>query len=181
MQAKGNTFENLEQNLIDTIKEFEIKLGYSENSIKLYYPLSSLNHLLGAELDIEQAEEKLGEFAKAVCDKFGKLEYSHYGKRFCITLAPEAAKYVRENVRDNGFLRELIETLQGKCTLDDIKQVFSHYSDKVVCEKSDNPEFDWLLYFEDGKPDAYVYCIKSEFGVYTYHRFTHEDYKAFEF
>ena len=38
-----------------------------------------------------------------------------------------------------------------------------------------------LLEFEDGKPDAYVYCITDEGCHLTYHRFTKDDYEAFGF
>ena len=35
-----------------------------------------------------------------------------------------------------------------------------------------------VLYFENEKADAYMYCIdENEFGI-TYHRFTREDYEG---
>ena len=37
-------FEKLENSLIDVIKEEQAKLGFKEEKIHLYYPLSSLNH-----------------------------------------------------------------------------------------------------------------------------------------
>ena len=39
-------FEKLENSLIDVIKEEQAKLGFKEEKIHLYYPLSSLNHFL---------------------------------------------------------------------------------------------------------------------------------------
>ena len=39
-------YQNLEQNIIDVIKEEPAKLGYRLEEIRLYYPLSSVNHLL---------------------------------------------------------------------------------------------------------------------------------------
>ena len=36
-------FEKLENSLIDVIKEEQAKLGFKEEKIHLYYPLSSLN------------------------------------------------------------------------------------------------------------------------------------------
>ena len=42
--------------------------------------------------------------------------------------------------------------------------------------------FDYLVYFEDGTPDSYRYCIKlDDDGDAVYHRFTPEDYAAFGF
>ena len=39
-------FDKLESSLIDVIKEEQAKLGFKEEKIHLYYPLSSLNHFL---------------------------------------------------------------------------------------------------------------------------------------
>ena len=37
-------YDKLERNLIDIIKEEQAKLGFFKEDIRLYYPLSSLNH-----------------------------------------------------------------------------------------------------------------------------------------
>ena len=42
-------FEKLENSLIDVIKEEQAKLGFKEEKIHLYYPLSSLNHFFLAD------------------------------------------------------------------------------------------------------------------------------------
>jgi hypothetical protein len=42
-------------------------------------------------------------------------------------------------------------------------------------------EFDYLVYFEDGVPDDYRYCITDEGCHLIYHRFTPEDYEDFQF
>ena len=41
------TFEKLEKNLMDVVLEEQAKLGFRREKIRLYYPLSTLNHLLG--------------------------------------------------------------------------------------------------------------------------------------
>ena len=45
---------DMKDNLIDIIKEEQAKLGYRKESIRLYYPLGSLKHLLKADADIER-------------------------------------------------------------------------------------------------------------------------------
>ena len=45
-------FSRLEQNICDVIKEEQIKLGYQSETIRLYYPLGSLNNFLGTAFDI---------------------------------------------------------------------------------------------------------------------------------
>lgn len=48
-------YQKLEQNLIDLIKEEQMKLGYQKETIRLYYPADSLLRLLGKELSIESS------------------------------------------------------------------------------------------------------------------------------
>ena len=50
-----------------------------------------------------------------------------------------------------------------------------------VKERRMTEEFDLLLYFPDGKPDSYYYCLKQEGEHVLYHRFTREDYLSFGF
>ena len=42
-------YDKLEQNLIDIIKEEQAKLGFFTEDIRLYYPLSSLNHFFDTD------------------------------------------------------------------------------------------------------------------------------------
>ena len=42
-------YRKLEKNIIDVIKEQQAKLGYMKEKVRLYYPLSSLNHFFGTE------------------------------------------------------------------------------------------------------------------------------------
>ena len=42
-------YDKLERNLIDIVKEEQAKLGFFKEDIRLYYPLSSLNHFFNAD------------------------------------------------------------------------------------------------------------------------------------
>ena len=53
------TFEKLEKNLMDVVLEEQAKLGFRREKIRLYYPLSTLNHLLGTQDTAEQMEVTL--------------------------------------------------------------------------------------------------------------------------
>ena len=44
-------YDRLAQSLIDIIKEQQAKLGYRKEIVRLYYPLSSLNHFFEGHLD----------------------------------------------------------------------------------------------------------------------------------
>ena len=50
------TFDKLEKNLMDVIQEEQAKLGFRREKIRLYYPLTTLNHLLDTEDTAEQME-----------------------------------------------------------------------------------------------------------------------------
>ena len=52
-------YERLEKSLTDTIKEEQAKLGFRKEKIRLYYPLSSLNHFFGTSDDADQMQERL--------------------------------------------------------------------------------------------------------------------------
>lgn len=175
-------FESLEKNLIDVIAESHIKLGYTKSPMGFYYPLESLNSLLGTELSVSEMEEVLEMFRKFAKDTLGKVSCSHNHTRFCILIPAEGMEYVHNTVKGTGFLKEFIEKVQyGNCDIEDIKEVFSRYSGNVRCEEIHNGEFDYLLYFEEGIPDNYRYCIKLEGGHITYHRFMQKDYEALGF
>lgn len=175
-------FESLKNNIIDVIKEEQIKLGFREETIRLYYPMDSLNSLLDAKMSINQLLNALEQFCLYVKECFGEVQYSRNDKRFCIVIPPKGVSYVHKEVKDRIFLKEFIEKISTcHCNIEDIKAIFQRYSDKVKCSKVTHGEFDYLLYFEDGKPDRYIYCIKFE-GCHTiYHRFTQADYNSFGF
>ena len=45
------TYQSMRQGLIDVIKESQIKIGFSPNPVKLYYPPASLAAALGTGAD----------------------------------------------------------------------------------------------------------------------------------
>ena len=61
----------------------------------------------------------------------------------------------------------------------EINTYFAKFSENYVCEKMEpGTEFDYVLYFADGKPDPWYYCVKIEMGHTIYHRFTEADYRS---
>ena len=146
----------LETSLIDVIKEEQAKLGYMKEKISLYYPLSSLNHFFESNADAAGMMEILKDFPAYMKEKFGEVVVSHRGDRFCFTVSDKASEYVHNNMKDNEFIKALIE-LVGRhgCTLDEIKELFHSYSDKIVTEPMDNGEFDVMVRFDDGSDPYY--------------------------
>ena len=179
-------FAKLEKNIIDIIAEEQIKLGYRSEVIRLYYPLLSLNRLLGTDCDTEQIKPLLESFCDYVEGKLGRLEISNREERFCFMIPAKGSDYVHERMQDDesgyGFIRDFITTVSKHgVTLDEVLRQFYKYSDRVHVEKVSHGEFDYLVYFEDGQPDDFRYCITDEGCHFIYHRFTVEDYNDFHF
>jgi hypothetical protein len=175
-------FSYLEQNIFDVIKEEQIKLGYRKESIRLFYPLLSLNRLLKSDFQIDEMKDCLITFCRLEEDKLGKTEISNQGERFCFHFSPEASEYIHSNKEQDGFLRDFIQTVSGHhVSIDEVLEQFHKYSDHVHFEKAKHGEFDYLIYFEDGHPDSYRYCLTDEGCHMIYHRFTIDDYNDFCF
>jgi hypothetical protein len=175
-------YKRLEKNISDVIKEEQVKLGYRSEAIRLYYPLQSLNRFLETDYDISGMYNALDGFTKLVRDKFGKVEISNKDERFCFLLPKEASEYINENTEKTGFIYDFISAVSRHgATIEDVIAQFKKYSDKVHVERVTHGEFDYLVYFEDGEPDDFRYCLTDEGCHIIYHRFTLEDYKDFGF
>ena len=187
--------DKLIANMTDQIKEAQLKLGYAEETVRLYYPLSSLRMLLGVEgadgtsgADATDAGTVLAAL-KAELEGWedcplGKLSVCLHGDRVEIGIPPKGVRYVHEQVKEPAFLSALIGLFQTKhhCSIEDVRRVFKSFQEDYVCEKlskeaAERMGFDYVLYFKDGAVDAYYYCIKEEMGHTVYHRFTREDYE----
>ena len=203
-------YSDLERSLIDVIKEEQAKLGYYREDIRLYYPLSSLNHFFRTEVNADKMQqilegtcaninavcgategEKTGEIMTELIasgmnaklsDKLGMVEVSHRGDRFCFHIPPEGVEYVHENTKENEFIRELVELVaKHGCTIEQVYELFQAHSAQVGREKMDNGEFDERIWFKNDADDPYYYCFKQEGEHMIYHRFLPEDYEDFEF
>lgn len=175
-------FCKLEKNIVDMIQEEQLKLGYRKETVRLYYPLQSLNRLLGTSCDTDQMCEALNEFSRYAESRLGPMETSHQKERFCLTVSAQGSEYVNSHMENAAFLRDFISAISRYgVTMDQILQQFYRYSDNVQVEKPENEDFDLLVYFRDGIPDDYRYCLTDEGGHIIYHRFTAEDYEDFRF
>lgn len=169
------------KNITDQIVESQIKLGYAKETVRLYYPVDSLNALLDSnaadENEMLQILEKL--FVNETCE-LGNLIFDSHKGRIEICVPPKGVEYIYENVEKTGFLVDMIQLFQynHRLEIEDIKRLFEKYDSKYICEKMpEDSDFDYALHFEDSRTDDYFYCIKMEMGHTIYHRFTREDYR----
>ena len=175
-------YAKLERNLIDIIKEEQAKLGFFKEDIRLYYPLSSLNHFFDASDSADEMQMRLDTLPGSVTSKLGQIEVSHKGDRFCFHIPQEGTVYVHDNTAPNELIHQLVE-LVGKhgCTMNEILDLFHTYSENIITEEMNNGEFDRLIRFADNSEDPYYYCFKDEGCHIIYHRFLPEDYADFNF
>ena len=175
-------YEALERNVIALVQEFQVKLGDSRDAIALYYPLDSLNRLLGGALDAYEMLKALSRFGEATRATLGGVTATGKSGLFCLRVPAAGVEYVHASQPDPAFLRDFIAAISRHgVELEEIISVFRRYSSQVCVERIDSEEFDTLIYFQDGSPDDFRYCVKIEGPHAVYHRFTPEDYAALGF
>ena len=65
-------YDKLERNLIDIIKEEQAKLGFFKEDIRLYYPLSSLNHFFSATDNADEMQARLNALPTSITENRSK-------------------------------------------------------------------------------------------------------------
>lgn len=175
-------YSKLEKSIIDILQEEQVKLGYRSETVRLYYPLQSLNRFLKTNYNIEEMHAELKLFIQSVEHKLGHINISNEKERFCFSLPPQASDFVHEHMGHAEFIYDFVNTISKHgVTIEEILEQFYKYSDHVHFEKVSHGEFDYLIYFQDGKPDDYRYCITDEGCHMIYHRYNEEDYNDFHF
>ena len=167
--------EKFLQNIYDTVKEWEIKIGYRPEAVQLYYPEESLTELLN--VTEEELPRAISEFKEQVQASLGEIHICETKEkgRYCVQISEKGTVYIHENVPEPAFLKAFLSviTSPGK-TLEDVEAVFGQFSEKFTINKTENRE--WSFWFPDGGPDPYVYHVEEDdFGL-QYHRFTKEAY-----
>lgn len=171
------------ENIIEQIKEAQLKLGFAREVIRLYFPAESLCRLLQTENmsagNLLSQIKKEKEFSETVLGRIGFSKCR--GERIEVSISAAGAEYVHDHIPDPPFLSYIIELFRENHNLpiEEICGCFERYNKNYVCERmAEGTDFDYVLYFADGKPDAWYYCIRMEMGHTIYHRFTKEDYLA---
>ena len=168
----------LAQNIADQIMEEQAKLGFDEKEIRLYYPLSSLCHILEKSCTVSEMEEILQGFSENAGDGLGHLRYTLSEDRFCFHIPAEGVKWVYEHTPENAFIRQLVGLIvRPGCKMDDIETLFRANGETIV-QPMNSEEFDTLMYFKNG-PDKYYYCFQDDGFDIRYHRFLPGDYRDF--
>ena len=122
-------YERLEKSQTDTIKEEQAKLGFRKEAIRLYYPLSSLNHFFDVQEGEEQMLHRLQHLPETWQEKLGDVGVTAKKERFCFYIPEQGSVYVHEHEKPDEFIRELVE-LVGRhgCTMQEIRELFCKHS-----------------------------------------------------
>ncbi len=175
-------YEKLWKNLIDTMKEQQLKIGFFDGEVRLYYPLVTLNHFFGATDTQEEMCQRLAKHPKKWEETLGKMQVSAKDERFCFLIPKEGSEYVRDHSKPDEFIAQLISLVGAHgTTMEQIRDLFYQKTDKVEEKLMHNGEFDCMLRFLDDAEDPYYYCFKNEGCHLTYHRFLPADYEEFGF
>ena len=170
-------FRRLEENLIDLVKEQQAKLGFRPEVIRLYYPVSTLNHFFGSEDTAEEMKVRLNGLGAHMKETLGEVSVTAKGDRFCFLIPETGSVYVHEQVKGREFIQDLVNLVGTHgCTMEKIRELFRQWSAKPMFEKIEDGDFEWVFHFADGIPDRYYYCFKDQGCHLIYHRFLPEDY-----
>lgn len=174
----------LEKHIMDTVKEWQMKIGYMDENMKLYYPDISLLSLLQLKEGISKQELDLAlqVFSEKTKERLGGVRISNEGDRYCIEVPASGCRYIKEQIPDSEFLNMLLQviTTPGN-TMKEVRSCFATFAAKYGLQYQEEKSFDdetgQVFYFDKNDQENYVYCVEEDdFGL-TYHRFTREDYE----
>ena len=161
---------DLEDRIVSTVQEMQVKLGQSSGSLSLYLPLDCLDG---------DVEDEIARFREHVRPKLGDVACTLDDGRVRITVSEEGCRYVA-GLPVSPVLLTMVDAVMSRESLDGIKARLEKVSKGLVWKEVDGDGFDHIAYFTDGT-DPYVYCIDSDCGPISYHRFSRRDYEAFGF
>lgn len=166
-QSEGN---RILDEVVSSVQEMQVKIGSTDGSVSLFLPLDSIEG---------DPEEAIRAFRDAARDILGDVECSSDGRRVSIMVPEKGCEYV-SSLPVSPILRIMVDSVMARSSLDDIRARLEAVSDGLVWKEVDGEGFDHIAFFTDGT-DPYVYCIDSDCGPISYHRFTRRDYRAFGF
>lgn len=178
-------FDRLEMDITENVREAQQKLGFEHRPLHLNYISTTLCHLIGCKLSSEELAEALKEFSGFTAKRLGTITASPIRDGFCITIPSEGTEWVHNSTTGKEFVCTLVEAARQKHEdIDSFLEVFRRFSDtdNVAVLTPDTEEFEYLVYFKNGVPNDYRYCINLESFPdghchITYHRFIPEDYE----
>lgn len=181
----GEKEMDLKKHIIDTIKEWQLKIGYREGNMKLYYPGESLEAMLGlADSDREILAQALSKFCDEAEPQLGRIRITGSYERYCLEIPPKGCAYVAGKVPEPEFLKLFLKVItDAGAAMEQVRTCFESYGaehgtayiEEEIAEEQEASGH--AFYFADEAVEEYVYWVEeNEFGL-TYHRFMRADYE----
>lgn len=173
-------FAALEKNIMDSVSESILKLGFAPLPVTLYFPIDALCTLLEENIGSDMMSAVLKMFSYQVRDRLGevKCDLAKDG-RYAITVPPEGVRYVHDHSSQTDFTSALVRLMEEPdADIMEIISLFRAYGETCV-RRTDGEDMDYVLYFRSGEPDDYRYCFHEEMGRMIYHRFTPAEFERF--
>ena len=130
----------LAQHMVDTVKEWQCKIGVRKEKMDLFYPLESLKELLQLDpaASTEELEKILTEFQKENASLFGKLHFWKEKKRYGIEIPEDGVIHIAETIPDPEFLKSFLKVIQNPASnMDDVCNCFQQFA------KENGPQALW--------------------------------------
>lgn len=179
MNKMEKGYSYLLKNLSDSIFEMMIKLDETtSNSMCIYYTEDLAAYLLGVPK--ENIKDEIYSFKNYISDELGKTDITFTSDgRFGIVVYSDGIEKIMASNPRKLFLKELIEKIRSRnCSLNEIKHIFEKENSNYICEKINNSEFQYVLYFIDKNIDEYKYCFTFDIMGSYYHRLIDYDFDA---
>ena len=159
--------KGLYERIISTIQEMYLKIGDTQGSVSLYYPYSG---------DVRSLTEEYRAAAEGILKE---VIIEELPERIRIVVPEECCKLIsRMPVRDT--MEFVIGLIKERASMESFEaSVMERYPSAKITDMT-CLEFDKLLTFPEDT-DSDCYCLTSEAGVVSYHRFSREDFLAFGF
>ena len=124
MEQEAETM-TLEKHVIDTVKEWQTKIGTDDAGVRLYYPKVSMCGYL--KLPVEEDSEKICQEAEAYFEKsvpeLGHVTVTEKADRFCVFVSPEGCDYINLEIPVSEFLEGFLKVLKTQ----DMQQVRAYF------------------------------------------------------
>ena len=159
------TAKLLEKHITDTIREWQVKIGYEGGTMKLYYPAESLRRSLSLD-ETEDLAKALSAFCKNVQPRLGMLAISAVKDRYCVEIPEEGCSYIEREIPVPELLQNLLQviTTPGN-TMEQVRNCFSSYAEKMHTTVEENAseehEMGHVFSFSDPSVDEYCYCVEE--------------------
>ena len=101
---------NLEKHIVDTLKEWQLKLGSIDQHIKLYYPVDSICDYMEWKKMPETEQEKnvllhtVKKYLSEQAPYLGNITLNYTDSRMGLEVPAEGCRYVADNVKTPEFL-----------------------------------------------------------------------------